>query len=280
VGELVRNSTLFIDWMSAQDTKSGSARERAVGWRALEILTHREMKRAQASFDFPLSTADLNEKTDPGVKAAAELFLSREFNLPYYFGPQRLASLASWNIEQFMRLAGDEFEEVVSSNLISKSTTLNAGRQDALLRNASQALWTEIPRRARFGDNVQRLLPSIGRFCKSRTYEDSAPYDQGVTGVAISMKDREQLQSKDFLSRHPKYKILADVLAAAIAKNFLEAQLDYEVKGGTWMVLNLNRLLCISYDLPLHYGGFKERPLRDLYVWTVGGYEPKKSLLK
>ncbi len=280
LGELARNSTLFVDWIRAQETKTGSEREKAIAWRSLEILIHREMKRAQTSFDFPLSTADLDEKTDSGVKAAAELFLSQEFDLPYYFGPKRLASLASWNIEQFMRLAGDEFEEVVSSSLISKSTTLNPGRQDALLRGASRALWTEIPRRARFGEHVQRLLSSIGRFCKSRTYEDSAPYDQGVTGVAISMKDREQLQSKEFMSRHPEYRILADVLAAAIANNFLEAQLDYKVKGGTWMVLNLNRLLCVSYDLPLQYGGFKERPLRDLYAWTVGGYEPKKALLK
>ena len=72
---------------------------------------------------------------------------------------------------------------------------------------------------------------------------------------------------------------LADVLAAAIANNLLEAQLDRRVKGNTWMVLNLNRLLCVSYDLPLQYGGFKERPLRDLYVWMTAGYEPKKSLL-
>jgi hypothetical protein len=280
VAELARETSLFADWMSAQETKPGSSRERAVGWRTLEILAHRELRRAQTAFDFPLSTAELDEKTDSGVRAAAELFLSREFGLPYYFGPKRLASLASWNIEQFMKLAGDEFEEVVSSNLISNSTTLNAGRQDALLRKASQSLWNEIPRRARFGDNVQRLLSSIGKFCKGRTYEDNAPYDQGVTGIAISMKDREQLQNHEFLSKHPEYKLVADVLAAAIANNFLEAQLDYRVKGSTWMVLNLNRLLCVSYDLPLQYGGFKERPIRDLYAWTVGGYEPKKTLLK
>jgi hypothetical protein len=280
VGELARETSLFADWMGAQEAKSGSPRERAVGWRTLEILAHRQLRRAQTTFDFPLSTAELDEKTDSGVRAAAELFLAREFGLPYYFGPKRLASLASWNIEQFMKLAGDEFEEVVSTNLISNSTTLNAGRQDALLRKASQSLWNEIPRRARFGDNVQRLLSSIGKFCKGRTYEDNAPYDQGVTGVAISMKDREQLQNRDFLTRHPEYKLLADVLAAAIANNFLEAQLDYRVKGSTWMVLNLNRLLCVSYDLPLQYGGFKERPIRDLYAWTVGGYEPKKTLLK
>ena len=276
---LSSGSTLFVDWIDAQERQTGGARDCAIGWRALEILIHREMRRQQTSFDFPLSSAVLQEKTDSSIRTAAELFLSQEFHLPYYFGPKKLADLASWNIEQFMRLAGDEFEEVVASSLISKSPTLNAGRQDALLRGASESLWTEIPRRARYGEKVHRLLSSIGRFCKSRTYEDTAPYDPGVTGIAISMKEREQLQSKEFLTKHPEYEVLADVLAAAIANNLLEAQLDRRVKGNTWMVLNLNRLLCVSYDLPLQYGGFKERPLRDLYVWMTAGYEPQKSLL-
>jgi hypothetical protein len=279
VTALSRESTLFIDWIEEQERRSGGARDRAVGWRVLEILIYREMRNQQKTFDFPLSSTDLWEKTDSSIRAAAELFLAHEFHLPYYFGPKKLASLASWNIEQFMRLAGDEFEEVVASSLISKTPTLNAGRQDALLRGASESFWTEIPRRARYGEKVYRLLSSIGSFCRSRTYEDSAPYDPGVTGIAISMKEREQLQSKDFLAKNPGYELLADVLAAAIANNFLEAQLDRKVKGKTWMVLNLNRLLCVSYDLPLQYGGFKERPLRDLYVWMTAGYEPTKSLL-
>ncbi len=279
VTKLSRESTLFHDWIEAQERQPGGIRDRAIGWRVLEILIYRELRNQQASFDFPLSPADLKEKTDSSIRAAAELFLAQEFRLPYYFGPKKLANLASWNIEQFMRLAGDEFEEVVASSLISKTPTLNAGRQDALLREASESFWTEIPRRARYGERVYQLLTSIGRFCRQRTYEENAPYDPGVTGIAISMKEREQLQSKEFLKKNPEYGLLADVLAAAIANNLLEAQLDRRVKGNTWMVLNLNRLLCVSYDLPLQYGGFKERPLRDLYVWMTAGYEPKKSLL-
>ncbi|HLH36166.1 MAG TPA: hypothetical protein VKX41_15955 [Alloacidobacterium sp.] len=279
VTQLARGSALFHDWIEMQVQQPGGSRDRAIGWRVLEILMHRELRNKQTSFDFPLSPAELKEKTDSSIRAAAELFLAHEFHLPYYFGPKKLANLASWNIEQFMRLAGDEFEEVVASSLISKTPTLNAGRQDSLLREASESFWLEIPRRARYGEKVHQLLTSIGRFCRQRTYEENAPYDPGVTGIAISMKEREQLQSKEFLAKNPEYVLLADVLAAAIANNLLEAQLDRKVKGDTWMVLNLNRLLCVSYDLPLQYGGFKERPLRDLYMWMTAGYEAKKSLL-
>ena len=35
------------------------------------------------------------------------------------------------------------------------------------------------------------------------------------------------------------------------------------------MVLNLNRLLCVHFDLPLNYGLYKERPLSTLCQWMT-----------
>ena len=279
VSKATTGRSLFSAWIDAQETLNGTPRDRAISWRAMEILVHREIKREQKSFDFPLGPNELTERSDSQVRAAAELFLSQEFDLPYYFGTHKLANLASWNIEQFMRLAGDEFEDVVSSRIVRKAPTVDAGRQDELLRVASTSFWKEIPRRAKNGEKVLKLLDSIGRFCRQRTYEASAPYDPGVTGIAISMTDKESLQDREFLTRNPEYSLLAEVLAAAIANNLLEPLLDYKVKGSTWMVLNLNRLLCVNFDLPLHYGGFKEQHLRDLYNWMTAGYKPKPPLL-
>jgi len=279
VVEAAADRPIFSSWIESREAASGSPRDRAIGWRALEILIHREIKREQRSFDFSLSSTDLVERSDSQLRAAAELFISQEFGLPYYFGTRKLANLASWNIEQFMRLAGDEFEEVVSSRIVRKDPTLDAGRQDALLRAASKSFWNEIPRRARNGERVFQLLDSIAHFCNQRTYEPSAPYDPGVTGIAISMEDKRSLQDPSFLDRNPGYSLLAEVLAAAIANNLLEPQLDYKVKGSTWMVLNLNRLLCVNFDLPLQYGGFKERHLCELYVWMTAGYRPTQPAL-
>jgi len=227
----VGDRSLFQAWIQAQEDAAGTARDRSISWRTLEILVHREIKREQGSFDFPLSASELTERSDSQLKAAAELFLSQEFNLPYYFGTRKLATLASWNIEQFMRLAGDEFEEVVSSRTVRRAATLDAGRQDILLRAASASFWSEIPRRARNGEKVLKLVESIGRFCRQRTYEPSASYDPGVTGIAISMQDRESLQDEGFLQRNPEYSVLADVLAAAIANNLLEPRLDSKAKA-------------------------------------------------
>ncbi len=279
VTQTVDRRDLFDVWIEAQSASGGTARDRAIGWRTLEILVHREIKREQGSFDFPLSASELTERSDSQLRTAAELFLAQEFHLPYYFGTKKLASLASWNIEQFMRLAGDEFEEVVSSRTVRRAATLDAGRQDALLRGASSSFWSEIPRRARNGEKVLKLLESIGQFCRQRTYEPTASYDPGVTGIAISMQDKESLQDEAFLLRNPQYSILADVLAAAIANNLLEPRLDSRAKGSSWMVLNLNRLLCVTLDLPLAYGGWKEQHLRDLHTWMTAGFKPKQATL-
>jgi hypothetical protein len=70
-----------------------------------------------------------------------------------------------------------------------------------------------------------------------------------------------------FLRTRPDHKRLASILASALAHNLLVADLDYPCKAQKWMVLNLNRLLCVHFNLPLGYGLYKERPLSTLCQW-------------
>ena len=37
------------------------------------------------------------------------------------------------------------------------------------------------------------------------------------------------------------------------------------------MVLYLNRMFCVYFDLPLEYGGFREKSLDELTGWINGG---------
>lgn len=279
VTEAVSSTNLFSEWIDYYDSTPAAPRENAVNWRTLEILIAREQRKRQAAFDFPLSKETLAERDDSQLRAAAELFLSTEFKLPYYFGPARLAVLASSNLEQFLRLAGDEFEEVIATKVTRKTTSLSPKRQDMILHEASASVWGEVTRRARFGDRVFTFLDSIARFCADTTYQPNAPYDPGVTGIAISMREREQLLRTASDKQSPELKAVSDVLAAALSQNFLEPLLDYRVKGGTWMVLYLNRILCVRDRLPLHYGGFKEKTLKDLYAWSHDGYRGRRKPL-
>jgi hypothetical protein len=267
----------FVEWVADRERMDGTPRELALGWRTLEILIERERRRSQQSFDFTLSPDTLSDKDDSAARAGAELFLSREFDIPYYFGASRLASLASANIEQFLAQAGDSFEEVVSAALIKKTSDLTAKRQEIIIRKAADTRWEEIPRRVRNGRDVRNFLEAIGAFSNWATYQPNAPYAPGVTGIAISMADRDKLRDALKRADAPDARRLASALAAAISENLLDPILDYKCKGQRWMVLNLNRLLCVRFHLPLHYGGWKEKTLKELYRWLDQGFRPKTN---
>lgn len=277
VQNMAMGNNLFVDWVSAPHLNEGTLREQALSWRALEILIEREINNNQQAFDFSLSVNELEKKDGSDVRNAADLFIAQEFKLPYYFGPSRLAALSSANVEQFLRLAGDEFEELVAQALLKKEPLLTPERQHAILVKGAESFWKDIPRRARNSREVLVFLDSIGRFCRWTTYQPNAPYSPGVNGIAISMADRERLLM-GAKPRDSQYGKLADVLAACLAQNLLDATLNYRCKGVNWMLLYLNRLLCARFGLPLGYGGFREKKLKDLATWLDPGYrEPKKD---
>lgn len=270
VRQRVSHTGQFRDWVAARERIEGTPRERAIAWRALEILVERELNRPQRRlFDESLDTEELHAKDDSRVNQAAELFLAREYGLPYYFGPERIARLASLNIEQFLGLAGTIFEEVIAAEVLRGGTqVMSAQRQHELMKKCAQRFWDDIPNKVRHGRALRRFLESVGRFCAGYTYRPTAPNDPGVGGTAIRMSDRDSLLDKQTLARRPERKRFADLLASALAHNYLVADLDYKCKGDWWMVLNLNRLLCVRFDLPLGYGLYKERPLDELCRWV------------
>ncbi len=269
VRDRVQTLPRFQEWIAAKEKATGTLRERAIAWRALEILIERELgKKQKTLFETdPLDQDDLNQREDSSVNNAAELFLAKEFDLPYYYGPDRISRLASLNIQQFLGLAGEVFEESVAAELLRKPTSLPPRRQHALMKKAAKLVWEEIPKRVRHGRELRRFLESVGKFAHWYTYRPTAPNDPGVSGTAIRMSERALLVDDDYRKNKEDVCRFADILASALAHNLLVAQLDYNCKREKWMVLNLNRLLCVHFDLPLNYGLYKERPLPTLCQW-------------
>ena len=150
-------------------------------------------------------------------------FIANEFGFPYYFGASTLAKLSSFNIQQFLALGGQQFEEVISTVVINplEPPMLTAIRQEAILVKASRAMWEEIPRRAAEGSRVKMLLESIGAFSKWYTERPTAPNDPGVNAIAISMADRDRLRDPSWLPLHPEHRLLAEVLASALALSLI-----------------------------------------------------------
>ena len=277
VRDLAGDSVRFAGWLTARQEEAGTPRERSLAWRAMEILIRRELGRPQKGlFDTEeaLDEDDLRQKDDSAVKQAAELFLADEYGLPYYFGTEKISRLASLNIQQFLGLAGEIFEEATAAELLRRPTALSPQRQHCLMKEAAAAVWDEIPKRVRHGREVRGLLESIGRFARWYTYRPTAPNDPGVGGTAIRMAERDLLMDEANLRSRPEHRHIADLIASALAHNLIVADLDANCKKEKWMVLNLNRLLCVHFDLPLGYGLFKERPLGTLCQWLYRPFSP------
>jgi len=225
---------------------------------------------------FELPAADLVQRDASAVRNAAELFLAAEFKFPYYFGSECVANLGFQNVEQFLRLGGDLFEESLGAALIRRSPVLSPERQEKVLTNACNARLNELPSRA--GRDVLRFLEAVGKYCRYETYRPNAPYAPGVTGIAISMADRERLMNRSILAASDAHRRFADMLASALSQNIFRAELDRSVKGGRFMVLYLNRIVCLKYRLPMGYGGFREKPLKEFLVWMDRGFAKKEEL--
>ena len=273
---LVGNQKKYRQWVQLRNEFDGTPLEKLVAWRVLEILIERDQRKAQMSFDFELSPETLQEREDSSIRVAAELFIAKEFNIPYYFGTECVAQLGSYNIEQFLRIAGDLFEESIGAAILRRTPTLPPNRQEKLIGDALESRLSELPRRAVNGRDVLRFLDAVGRFCHNETYRPNAPYSPGVTGIAITMADRNRLLDEEFLSNNVIFTRFAEMLGSALAHNVFQAALDRKVKGGRYMVLYLNRLICMKYSLPLHYGGFREKPLHEFVKWLEIGYKPPR----
>lgn len=268
----------FSEWLAATSASEGTPYERAVAWQTIDILISRESRKAQLAFEFPLAPEELQKRDDSAARSAAELFLANRFGLPYYFGVSRLASLASSNIEQFLATAGELFEESSSAAILKRPYQLSSKRQHTILKRTAKQWWEQdVLRSLPLQAEVRRFVESIGRFAHRETFQPNAPYAPGVTGISITMAEREKLRDEEFLAGRSDLKHLAEVIAICLAHNILEAELDRSQGYERRMLLYLNRLLCCHFDLPLQYGGWRARRPEELVRWMMDGYRPSSS---
>jgi len=267
----------YIEWVRERENISGTDREVAIAWRTLEILIERDQQKVQRTFDFALGVEDLEHRDVSSVRAAAELFFCQEFKIPYYFGLPRLASMASSNIEQFLWLTGDLFEESVSAILLKKSGHLDPISQERILKKTIKQRWKSLPQQIKHGADVSRFLEAVGKFSKWETEKPNAPYAPGVTGIAILMMDREILNDRKATKNDPDLLRLSQILTASIAHNLVEVTLNQKCKGQNWMVFYLNRMLCVHFGLPMQYGGWREKQLHELVSWVNRGFTPPSN---
>ena len=260
-------------WLRSARKMCGNAVERAIHWRMTEILIARDRKNEQQSFDFvTLSNEEFDKRQSSGLARAAEHFVRTEMDAPVYFGRDTIADVSSYNVDQYLEVTGELFEEISAKiqYLRDNPMPLTADRQDSIIREVAKGRWDGLTRRLPRGREARTLLQGIGAFCRAQTFRESAPYAPGVTGIAITMEDRELLiDSPDDKIKHLLG--LREVLTALVAHNLLVPRLDHRNKDKSYVVFYLNRLLCVHFGLPLGYGGWREKKLKDLIGWQEHG---------
>lgn len=262
----------YDEWIADARSQAGSPVERALRWRLAQILVARDRQRAQTSFDFDSLSVDEFDRRGRGAERAAEHFLRTDVGAPIYFGRENLAAVSSSNVDQYLEVMGELFEEISAKVRYNrdKPMPLSAERQDALVRSVAQSRWEGLVRRLPRGYDARRLLEAIGAFCRRETFRESAPYSPGVTGIAITMQDRKRLID----SPDDEIRVmlpLRDVLTSLVAHNLLVPRLDHQNNGRDYVVFYLNRLLCVHFGLPLGSGGWRAKPIRELAQWVEAG---------
>ena len=251
----------YRDWFDERENSTKSLAEQAADWRKLEILIERAERKKQMSLitDEILLEEEFQEHTQ--VKNVSKFYIHDEYKIPYYFGFDTLATLSSYNMQQFLELSSDLFDEMINARFDS-AYAVPPERQQNILRSAVERRWHHAMQEIQ-NSRLEEFLRNVAGFCRQETLLPNAPY-LGVTGLAISMEDLARLRDPSFLERNPNYSLLAETLSTCFAHNLLIQTPDVlqGAKGTRHLVLYLNRLLCLKYGLPLEYGGWRQKPLR------------------
>ena len=272
--ELAASHTeLFSEWIARAEASNvdSAPLESAITWSRLKILIERRLRRRQAEFDFVSIPVERIDES-ASILEAAKLFVAERHGVPYYYGARKIAQLGSGNVNQFLQIAGELFEAIINSGILTDkaSQELSAWQQDRIIRAISLRLLNRVRHDLPSGHEVHALLSAAGELANAESHRPTAPYAPGVTGFAISMEDREELLSTDEDVDSSTARVRR-ALHAAISHNLLTPHLDRRAKGGEWMVLYLNRLLCPVFSLPLGQGGYREQSLAELRVWLNTG---------
>ena len=268
----------YTDWVSeAEPQLADPSVESLKRLLVTRILLGREDNRRQLTLELgPLSKEEHEARGTSPVQAAAEIFMHEQFKISYYFGMERLCLLATSNVEELLVLAAALYEALLAKQILRRDLILSPQEQERLITEVARRRKDFIPKNHTEGTRAQRLIDSIGGFCREKTFAATAPYAPGVTGVRLSDRELELLRSaEEPLATH--LAPVRRVLAECVAENLLFKRPSAESgsrESGT--VFYLNRTLCAHYGLPLQLGGWQDLAAEDLLSWMNKGRTPRK----
>lgn len=245
------------------------------------ILVVRDVSKKQMSFDLALPAGAIDDKDNSSLRAAAEIFLHEELELPFYYGMERLCVMATYNVEELLSMAAALYEGIVAKQVLrTRHHELSPRDQEKILRDVAARRLKFVPKQHTEGTRAQKLITSIGGYCRSRTFLSNAPYAPGVTGVRLSQSELEKLQGRT-RPLGEQGDLLRRVLSECIAENLLVLRASgASTSRDAGSILYLNRTLCAHFGLPLQMGGWQDVSCTDLIEWMLRGWKPKRLAME
>lgn len=274
-------------WISNMEKLNIDAYDRLTEWRSLEILLYRDRNKAQQRLNFGgddlLQEEELIKQQEANVRTAAQLFINKEFQIPFYYGISKVSRLSSFNIEQFLSISGYLFEEIKNNEIkrivnSNNKIEISSRRQEQLIKNVvNKVKWNELANKVPNFTKIKIFLDSVGEFCQQETHSPNAWNSPGLNAIGILMTDRTILKDEAIKNKNHPYYGLAKCIADCISYNLFDFELNYNCKNKMWMLLYLNKMYCAKYNLPMNIGKFKEKKLSELLGWYNNGYKGKNQ---
>lgn len=259
--DIATRQPLYDDLLSYIDENYESPKDRAEQTFALMLFAQREYKTGYPLFAHDRHDYDACVK--PALVKIGLQIMPAVFNYPMYYGTEVLKELSSNNTEQFISFCNVLYEQLLIQKILHprKTLLLSPAVQDKLIKDECNKKLKRILTEQ--GKGVYTFINNLGNFCKSQTLQLGCSYG-AVNGFSI--KEVESLfGDSENLMDDTK---LEDVLRVCLVNNFL---FTHETKQGEknkeWTVFYLNRWICAAFSLPLSFGGWRKRSVRELTSW-------------
>ncbi|MDZ4181090.1 MAG: hypothetical protein U1E29_17955 [Coriobacteriia bacterium] len=270
----------YSEWLARAEKKSSEPTvDMLLELFVTRILVARDASKKQLSFDLALSVEEIDEKDSSSLRGAAEIQLHEELKLPYFYGLERLCVMATYNVEELLSMAAALYDGIVARQVLRKrSPEMSPAEQEKIIRETAARRLQFVPKQHTEGTRAQKLITSIGGYCRERTFLPNAPYAPGVTGVRLSQSEMEKLQANS-KALGEQGALLRRVLSECIAENLLVLrQSSASTARESGSIFYLNRTLCAHFGLPLQMGGWQDVSCTDLIDWMSRGWKPQKRL--
>lgn len=263
LNDIATRQPLYDELLKYIDESFESKQDKAEQLFAVMLFAQRDHKAGYPLF--PYLRSDYNEYIKPELVKLGTVVAPAVFKYPLYYGTDTLKALASNNTEQFIGFCNVLYEQLLTQKLLHphKTLLLQAATQDKLIKEECKKKLNRILTEQ--GKAIYTFICNLGGFCRAQTYQLGCSYGV-VTGFSI--RDVESLfGDSDTVLDDTK---LEDVLKICLANNLL---ITHETKQGEkdkeWTVFYLNRWICAAFSLPLNFGGWRKRTVKELNDWMI-----------